>query len=241
MSHLIAAKGVKTHITHCYIYVYGLYKLYTAASFNVTPQDFSPTVVSNTAVGLCSVTTLLMTCKLVVYAPDGSITEAKALLDNGSSASFVSEHLAQVLRLPRHKQSMQLSGITGTPLASAPHVTNFKISPVHYTGRKIHIAAIVVLKVTRELPVHTIPLDPSLTHLSKLKLADPSFGQPGRINVLLGVDIFLSILHQGRWTGPAGALVALETEFGWVLGGSISSAPISDHVSCHVTAYASVI
>ena len=214
----------------------------TVVSSNVTPQDLSPTVVSNTAVRLCSGTTLLMTCKLIVYAPDGSITEARALLDNGSSASFVSERLAQVLRLPRHKQSMQLSGITGTPLASPPHVTNFKISPVHCTGRKIHIAAIVVPKVTRELPVHTIPLDPSWTHLSKLKLADPSFGQPGRIDVLLGVDVFLSILRQGRRTGPAGAPVAMETEFGWVLGGSVSPVPVSDHVSYHVTAcYASIV
>ena len=91
----------------------------------------------------------------------------------GPSASFMSERLAQVLRLPRDKQSMQLSGITGTPLALPPHVTNFKISPVHCTGRKIHIAAIVVPTVTRELPVHTIPPDSSWTHLSRLKLADP--------------------------------------------------------------------
>ncbi len=54
-----------------------------------------------------------MTCRILVSAPDGTSVEARALLDNASSASFVSERLAQSLRLPRVNQAITVSGIVG--------------------------------------------------------------------------------------------------------------------------------
>ena len=56
-------------------------------------------VSSNAAMKLKS-NALLMTCHVSVIAPDGSSVEARALLDNASSASFVSERLVQSLSLP---------------------------------------------------------------------------------------------------------------------------------------------
>ena len=57
-----------------------------------TPQNkpLSDVVSSNTAIQLKS-NSLLMTCRILVHAPDGTSVEARALLDNASSASFVSE------------------------------------------------------------------------------------------------------------------------------------------------------
>jgi hypothetical protein len=40
------------------------------------------------------------------------------------------------------------------------------------------------------------------THLSSLQLADPDFGHPGKIDILLGVDIYAETLLHGRWSGP---------------------------------------
>ena len=57
----------------------------------VTPQ--SDIISSNTAIGLKS-NSLLMTCRILVSAPDGTSVEARALLDNASSASFISERFA---------------------------------------------------------------------------------------------------------------------------------------------------
>ena len=80
----------------------------TPVSTNTTPKSVS----SHTAAGLSS-NTLLMTCRVLVDAPDGSTVEAGALLDSASSASFVSERLAQTLCLPRSHQSTKVSGIAG--------------------------------------------------------------------------------------------------------------------------------
>ncbi len=68
-------------------------------SLNLSQCEPPSDVVTGTAIKLRS-NTLLMTCRLVVCPPDGTRVEARALLDNGSSASFVSERLAQTLRLP---------------------------------------------------------------------------------------------------------------------------------------------
>ena len=64
-------------------------------------------------------------------------------------------------------------------------------------------------------------------------LADPEFGTPGRIDLLLGVDVFVSVLRDGRRTGPPGSPVAFETEFGWVLAGNANSLTPNHHVTTH--------
>ena len=56
---------------------------------------------------------LLMTCRVLVVAPDGSTVNARALLDSGSTVSFVSERLAQALRLPRSQQQAMIYGVAG--------------------------------------------------------------------------------------------------------------------------------
>ncbi len=73
-----------------------------------TPSE-EISVGSNTATSLKS-DVLLMTCRVLITAPDGSSVEARALLDN---ASFISERLVHSLALPRTSQSIRVSGIGG--------------------------------------------------------------------------------------------------------------------------------
>ena len=95
-------------------------------------------------------------------------------------------------------------------------------------------------RVTCDLPLQLTPFKPEWKHLSELTLADPNFGEPGRIDILqdqvvyfenfhhrfilLGADIFIRILRQGRQTGVCGSpsVSVFETEFGWVLAGETS-------------------
>ncbi len=70
-------------------------------------------------------------------------------MDSGSSASFVSERIAQHLRLRRCSQSAKICGIAG--LSSSSHnqsIVNFKITPVHSSSMKLNVNAIVVPRVT---------------------------------------------------------------------------------------------
>lgn len=57
---------------------------------------------------------LLMTCKVLVRSPSNVMIEARVLLNNESSTSFITEHLVQTLRLPRAHQNVHVLGIAGS-------------------------------------------------------------------------------------------------------------------------------
>ena len=61
-----------------------------------------------------------------------------------------------------------------------------------------------------------------------LKLADTDFRTPAHIDLLLGAEVFTSILLDGRWTGPQGTPFAINTCFGWVLFGKIQGNHVVD-------------
>lgn len=144
----------------------------------------------------------------------------------------MSECLVQSLSLPCTPHSVQVSGIAGlSPKGPIRSVANLQVSATGHAGRRINLTAIVVPKVT---PLSPVPFNLEWKHLTDLTLADPSFGQPGQIDLLLGVD---NVLLHGRRSGPPGAPVALETEFGWVLSGSTEYSASANQVNLHVTSF----
>ena len=87
-------------------------------------------VVTSHAAMTLKTNALLVTCKLYIEAPNGSMIEARALLDSASSVSFVSEHIVQTLRLTRSRCRTKFSGIAGiTHPSNIQSVANFNISP----------------------------------------------------------------------------------------------------------------
>ena len=193
-------------------------------------------VLSNTAMGF-ALNSLLMTCCVLVDAPDASSVEARAILDSASSASFVSGCSAQSLCLPRSNQGVRISGIAGLSHNSpSQSVASFNIHGILAPSKKISVSAIVVPRITCDLPLHPVPFDVNWKHLSDIQLADPTFGHPGGIDILLGVDIFVQVLLHGRRVGPPGSPVAFETEFGWVLAGNSTTChPIAQVTTCHAS------
>ena len=204
------------------------------SNFTPTASITSPQVSSNAAVKLRS-SSLLMTCRVRIKARDGSFVEAKALIDNASSASFVSERLAQLLQLHRSPQSVRVYGIAGSsPRTPIQSVASLRIAPLYGSNREMDL---ILPKVTCDLPVSPVSFDSSWSHVSDLTLADPAFGLPGQIDLLLGVDVFVSVLLHGRRTGPPGAPVAIETEFGWVLSGNTEPITEAEQVNLYVTSF----
>ncbi len=87
----------------------------------------------------------------------------------------------------------------------------------------MNVNAIITPRVTCNLPTQHIPFNSEWGHLANLTLADPDFGQPSKIDLLLGVEVFSSMVRQGRRCGVSGSPTAFETDFGWVLAGKASS------------------
>ena len=77
---------------------------------SVTPEE-AP--VGSHATARLKSNVLLMTCRVLITSPDGSAVKARALIDNASSSSFISERLVHSLTLPRVQQSIRVLGIGG--------------------------------------------------------------------------------------------------------------------------------
>ena len=137
-------------------------------------------------------------------------------------------------QLPSHAVSLVTSniatGLASNSLLMTCWVLQFVISPLQAPADKYQVSAVVVSRVTCDLPVNPVTPQLSWNHLSDIPLADPSYGRPGRIDLLLGVDIFFASLLHGR---PPGSPTAFETKFGWVLAGLVESEGPSHQVATH--------
>ena len=79
-----------------------------------------PNVVSSHPATNSKTNSLLMTTRVVVHFPDGTSIQARVLLDNASSASFILEHLVQTLHLPSLGQPHSLTGHLFSHLLHSP-------------------------------------------------------------------------------------------------------------------------
>ena len=193
--------------------------------------------VSANTVSEVSSSTLLMTCRIRLIADNGSSVEARALLDSASSTSFVSKRLTQLLRLGCKKRNISVSGVGDLPSKGlVQSITRFAIMPIRSSTTSIDVSALVIPRITCDLPRSPVPFNVNWHHLDELPLADPDFGVPGRIDVLLGVDVSTQALLSGRRKGCRGSPVAMETIFGWVLCGDVTQPPHSNCpqvTTCH--------
>ena len=201
-----------------------------------TPEDPPPERKPSEDLPACAISgvipgSLLMTCRVLVQGSDGSKMEARALLDSASSASFVSERLTQSLHLSRFRRNVRILGVAGLSHDSPTQsFTHFVISPLQ-ADKTISVTAVIVPRVTCDLPTQPVQMrTEEWSHLADLTLADPDFGRPGTVDILLGVDIFAEVVRQGRRMGGPGSPSAFETDFGWVLAGE-TNAKTNSHLT----------
>ena len=67
-------------------------------------------------------------------------------------------------------------------------------------------------------------------HIESLDLADPSFGRPGNVDILLGADVYARLLREGLQKGPHGAPTAQRTALGWIVFGAVAAPPGNNSV-----------
>ena len=101
---------------------------------------------------------------------------------------------------------------------SSQATVNFTVKPVHSGGKTHKVEALVLHKITLNIPSCSVASNKDWKHLSNLTLADPTFGVPGNMDILLGADVFSHMVWR---FGPSGSPLAIKTTFGWVVAGSV--------------------
>ena len=104
------------------------------------------------------------------------------------------------------------------------------MSDIEEDAENVGVEAYMLKKITKDLPLHPDPaaLKGNHVHVSDLKLADSDFRTPAHIDLLLGAEVFTSILCDSRRTGPQGTPSAINTCFGWMLFGKTECSDVVD-------------
>nr|XP_046476830.1 uncharacterized protein LOC124216393 [Neodiprion pinetum] len=190
----------------------------------VSNHSAQPTMIKRSPV-------LLATVQLIASNPEtGGRIIARALLDQGSESSFVTESLAQQLRLRRHQATIPIIGVGAHQSAVTRGIATLQLQSRAHTSFSCQVEALVLPRLTSYLPSFRLLIE-DWPHLRGLNLADPSFAHPSQIDVILGADIYSNIIGQGVRRGAPGTPIAQETQFGWVLSGCVSAKAASPSYS----------
>ena len=181
----------------------------TATNAHTTPTCNASSSEAKNVIGVCQVT----------VESRGRLQKARALRDSGSHMSFVTSRLAQLLKAKKIREPTQLTGISQTEVPQCNFKTEIALVPEKHPS--IPLKAVIITKITSDLPGFHLKGVRNQPFLHGLPLADPNFDHPGRIDMLLGSDVLDKVMLPGRRSSDDRALHAWETVFGWSIRGKI--------------------
>lgn len=166
------------------------------------------------------VETLLATAIIKVQAADGSYQKMRAIIDQGSQTSLITEDAAQRLRLNRKRCKGVIFGI-GVKENSCKGVIDIQIMSL-YNDFSINTDVFIMNSLINRLPNQSFA-KPSWEYLENIDLADPEFYRSRQVDLLLGADVYSSIIMSGIIKISPSHPVAQETQFGWILCGNVQT------------------
>jgi len=183
-----------------------------------TPVSASSTLSINAHAATSTVQVLLTTAIVLAANVNGNMIPCRALLDSGSKTNFITEKLAQTLKLKRVKIEHSINGIgeTSQRVTSAVWGSIKSRMNNNYT---LNLRMLVVPKITGHLPNKKVSAMYNIPE--NIKLADSLFYTPQKIDILIGAEHFFDILCEGKIrTNPSGPLYQ-KTGFGWIASGPV--------------------
>ncbi|XP_068987944.1 uncharacterized protein [Bombus flavifrons] len=166
---------------------------------------------------------LLVTAQVNILNNKIQPFRCRALLDTGSSMNFITEKLANSLKLNQRKCSVPI-GTLNTLSTTAKRYITATITSIDGRYERT-LTFLIIPTISSWIPDQ--PIDRSTIQIPRnLQLADPRFHIPAPIEILLSAGPTLASLCVGQLdisqaNGPD--LRLQKTQFGWVIGGSPTS------------------
>ncbi|XP_046745774.1 uncharacterized protein LOC124411010 [Diprion similis] len=146
----------------------------------------------------------------------------RALIDQGSEATFISESLAQRMNVARSSTSVIITGIGANAATTSRGSVSLWLTSRVNSDFKCQVNALVLPKLTAYQPPSLI-LTSRWKHLDGLPLADPDYSSTRPIELLLGADVYAQLILDGVRKGNANTPVAQNTQLGWIISGQIAA------------------
>lgn len=176
---------------------------------------------------------LLATAVVNIPGKDGKMVKARAVLDNGSQVSLATNRLVKKLNYTPYAHTVQVSGISGKK--SCNQMIDIEVISRVDPSKKFEVSCSVMETITCKLPQLTI--DPqSLEIPDNVELADAEFYSSQNVDLLLGSEMYFTLLTPGLINLGVNFPVLQNTHLGWVIGGlvpqeCISNLNVSENVS----------
>lgn len=151
------------------------------------------------------------------------------MIDSGSQASLITENCVTSIGLQRSNANLVVTGIASCSSETTRGAVQLEISSRFCYSPVVKVNAYVLSKFPQIVPNQRLDRE-RLKCLEPLQLADPDFDKPGKIDVILGADVFLAILEDGKVKDDAGLPVAINSTFGWIVAGQVFDA---SEVNCN--------
>ncbi|XP_066602493.1 uncharacterized protein, partial [Prorops nasuta] len=173
----------------------------------------------------------LATFSARIDAHDGSRVIVRGLVDPGSKTSFISENLAQQLRVPRRRINATIQGVSGNSAHNVRAEAQITLHSLSRHGVSLDATALILLKITYYTPPTYSPS--SFPPLSEIDLADNFASTKVPIDVLLGADYFPALVEGPFIHSPDHSLIAHRTIFRWIVSGVLPRAGRSHGLTVH--------
>ena len=166
----------------------------------------------------------------------GQAFKARALIDSGSQATFISMRLQEKLRLPAVQMNARVSGLNSTSSGTVQGQCSFVLTS-HLDDRiSVKATGLALSKLTSKLTNSTADVFTSAA-FSGISLADPKFDKGDYIDILISGDIYPDILMECVKNNMLGDLVAQESIFCWIVTGPLPALH-SKEFSTYTSGYA---
>lgn len=187
------------------------------ATSSCNTMQFSGVTHNNTTV-------LLGTVVVRVRDSTGALQTVRAVLDSGSQVSAVTVECANRLGLTRRKCPVEVIGLSQQPVITVKGQTNLNFFPVQANAFEFKVTNVIILpQIMSTMPNTILPAE-IRDRYRHLVFADPQFDHPAPVDMLIGGDLYPSVIQsRADIIHSEGLPSAMNTALGWVIIGALQS------------------
>ncbi|UYV60511.1 hypothetical protein LAZ67_1001370 [Cordylochernes scorpioides] len=152
--------------------------------------------------------------------PSGRGSHCAGVTGSGVSVVLCPSRPPSSLDYPVHKVNAQIYGINDTKGEHVKQMVSCSVASLTESGWTIPIRALVVGRMTGILPSRDLRI-PVPSSWKTLPLADIQFETSGRVDVILGADVYGSLLLPEVKYDEKTQLCAQNTRLGWIVSGKL--------------------
>lgn len=163
---------------------------------------------------------MLSTALIDINGKNGAKIQARVILDSGSQSNFITERFAKLLNIQRNNVNIPVEGLNQME-TKIKHSLTARIQS-KTTEFSDNLEFLIIPEICDTLPLQYVDRR-QIDIPNNIKLADPEFHKPEKIDALLGAEIFYDLLLIGQVKLAKHPALWQKTKLGWVLAGKLGA------------------